>query len=73
MNHVYNVCSCHGGFIMSVEITLPDGCNDPLDSEACSEAISAAGCRPGEICDGCYDNRFHANYVGPAEEFFPTV
>lgn len=55
---------------MSVEIALPDGCTDPYDSEALSAAISAAGCRPGEVCDGCYDNRFHANYAGPAEEFF---
>src|SRR5271166_4990642 len=72
MNHVYNVCTCLGNHLASVEIALPDGCDDPTSWEACNAAVEAAGYNPWTVCDGCYDRAVRAAWAGSAEEFFPA-
>ena len=72
MNHVYNVCTCLGKHLASVEITLPAGCDDPEHIDACIEACIAAGYNPYEECGSCYDRAVRAAWAGPAEEFFPA-
>jgi len=60
----YNVCSCCGDKSVSVVIPVSPGFDETDDNDERAEAVRCAGYDPGARCNGCYNNAYHAEFVG---------